>query len=147
MIILYSLLSGLLYRLGGIGKPFNTKIRDFGIPTLAILYLSKYHLSWWIGMATFVLAFGMLVTYWDKWGTDDVEWYEWALTGFGYGISFITYPIAMGHWRGFIIRTLLLTLFMPLWKRYQPKIKIFHDKADLDEIGVGFVYFITLPLI
>jgi hypothetical protein len=142
-IIILSLISGILYRLGGIGDPFNTKVRDFGCPTIALITLIwtlDIYAPWWIHFISFGLMFGAMTKYWDYWGSDDVEWYEWALTGFMYGLSFIAYPIDSHHWLGFGLRTGFLTIFMPLWKKYCPKKKIFHDKADIDEIGVGIAY-------
>ena len=87
MLILMSLLSGVLYRMGGIGKPFNTKCRDFGVPAIALItiWLSDIIIAWWVYLFAFGLMFGSMTTY-CKFGQNDVRWWNWLLTGILYGL-------------------------------------------------------------
>ena len=55
----------------------------------------------WAHVAYFGLAWAALSTYWDRWGTDDVEWYEWLITGIGYALAVLPYAIATGQWEAF----------------------------------------------
>jgi hypothetical protein len=64
-ILVACLLSSVLYRLGGVGKPFNTKFRDLGCPTVLVALcwiLFGFH---WVYIPMFGLCFGALTTYWD----------------------------------------------------------------------------------
>jgi hypothetical protein len=82
-ILIATLLSSLLYRLGGQGKPFNTKYRDLGCPTVLFLllwFLFGFH---WIYFLVFGLSFGALTTYWDFIFKYDNFWF----TGFMYGLA------------------------------------------------------------
>lgn len=138
---------GLAYRLGGIGKPFNTKFRDWGCPACAFLSMWALNINtefWW-SLVTFFAMWGAFATYWDKWGTEAVEWFEWMITGFFYGMALL--PIAMytGKYLGFIIRTVILTIFMPFSNKFQ--IKVVWDRTDGVEFSRGFVYNITIPLL
>lgn len=132
-------LSGVLYRLGG-AKGWNTKYRDFGCPLIliAVVVLSGH---WhWTLIPSAILMFGSLCTYWDKWGTDDVEWYEWMVTGFFYGMSMLPYAIGTGHYVGFIMRTIFLTVLTMLWSEY-------HDDVIFEEGGRGALLIISAPLL
>ena len=151
-LIVVSCLSGVLYNLGGRGDDywekhkqfprwlFNTKVRDLGVPLLTLGWL-LCHLSapWWAYFLTFGIMFGTLTTYWDYWGTDDVEWYEWALTGFMYGLSLFILAIVTGHYAGFIYRCVILSVLTCLWSEGI-------GKAWLEESGRGFLIGITMPL-
>jgi len=68
---------------------------------------------WGTFLGFFILSFGSMTTYWDHWGTDDVEWYEWTLTGFCYGISALPVTIYTGRWVGYYVRTIILMLAIP----------------------------------
>ena len=75
MVILISLiLNAILYRLGGYGKPFNTKYRDFGCPAIALgtLFLLGVRAPWWCWFFSFGLMFGSLTTYLDLIATNGV---------------------------------------------------------------------------
>jgi len=147
------LLGGVFYRLGGssLNIKFKTKIRDLGVPLVGLvclLILMPYRALWayWGAMAWFVgLSFGSLCTYWDHWGTDDVQWYEWTLTGFVMGLAALPIAIYTGRYIGFTIRTLILTVFMPFSNKLQ--FKVLWDKTDGVEGSRGFLFIATLPLL
>lgn len=77
-IALLSVISGILYWLGGRGKEWasqhgfpewtcNTKVRDIGcaiVSTAAAMLVTEA--SWWQHALLFVGTFGSLTTYWDK---------------------------------------------------------------------------------
>ena len=147
ILFVYSVASGIMNRLGGYGRPFNTKFRDWGCPLFAFLtmWLFGIHADLWWSLIAFLLMFGAMTTYWDKWGTDNVEWYEWALTGFFYGLSVLPIAIYTGRYLGFVIRIIILTVFMPLSNKLQ--FKVIWDKTDGVEFSRGFIYNITIPLL
>ena len=96
VLVIFGVVSGALYRLGGIGKPYNTKYRDFGVPIIALatmLYL-KVEFSWQLVLST-VLLFGALTTYWKKinkfFGDTDenCHWYNWLVHGLICGLAYL----------------------------------------------------------
>lgn len=157
MILGLSIISGIFYRLGGMGndgylrlkdrfpwiKPwmFNTKVRDFGVPTVCLGWLYfALGCPWWAYFLSFGIMFGSMTTYWEFWGDEGVEWYEWLLTGFGYGFSLILLAATSGHWAGFIYRCVILAASTCIWSE-----SIGND--NLEEFGRGFLIAITLPLL
>ena len=68
-ILIACILSAALYRMGGKGKPYNTKYRDLGCPTVGLILiflLFGFKLSFlWLYLLTFGLSFGALTLYWD----------------------------------------------------------------------------------
>lgn len=144
--ILATILSGVLYRLGGIGKPFNTKYRDFGVPLcglVSMLFLGIYA-SWWQYLLYFGLCFGSMTTY-NKWaskmiGKDDNSVYgiSWFVTGLSY--AFAALPVIWGDWSGFIIRCLVVSILTAVWS-------CLIDTDWLEEGGRGVLVNGTLPLL
>jgi len=146
--IIGSIISGILYRLGGIGKPFNTKVRDFGVPSVSVGLLIYYSINYgielnsWMILAlvgTFLAMFGSMTTYCTPEGQEDVMWWNWAMTGLLYGVSGVFFAIATGNWIGFGIRTILLGVTIALWSEW-----ISWD--DLEEFGRGVLFTVTLPI-
>lgn len=136
--IIATLLSSVLYRMGG-AQGFNTKFRDLGLPTIAVAlltYLGGWH---WIYILCFGLYFGSLTTYWKKKGTD-AKWFNWLLTGLGYSLSFLPLALFTGHWLGFCIRTILVSVGVTIWSE-----KI--GNAVVEELGRGVITTSTLPLL
>ena len=67
-ILVSSAISGVLYRLGGIGRPFRTWMRDWTIPAVVIgvmLYLG-IQAVWWAWVLSYILIGTSLTTYWDS---------------------------------------------------------------------------------
>ena len=90
VVIIGSIISGVLYRLGGWSKG-NTKFRDLGCPTVALVALwlvvgfkSSY---WWAYLLTFLFSFGALCTY--RYGLPKPKDYTWHyyLHGFMCGLA------------------------------------------------------------
>ena len=135
------ILSAILYRLGGIGKPWNTKVRDMGVPLVCLLWLYFcVSAPWWVWFIMFGMMFGALTTYWDYWGTDNVEWYEWALHMGMVGVA-LTPLIWFGvPWYYHILRIIVLAVAGAAWSEYI-------DIDWLEEGGRGFLIAATLPLL
>ena len=144
MTLLLSLLSGILYRAGGKGGKwyFNTKFRDFGVAILVCLclYFAKYTMPWWAWLTTFGVMFASLTTYWEKWGSDDVEWYEWLLTGLGYSLAILPVVYFNQLWTGFLYRTIILTLFTMY-------ASIVYGGDEMEETTRGWLIIATLNLL
>ena len=141
--ILFSLISAVLYRLGGYGKPFNTKYRDFGCPLMFVLSMIALGVSVpiWVHIISFGLMFASMTTYHDYLTKDGREnWVCWAMTGFTYGFSAILYASFMGAWVGFAVRTFSLVLLTAFYSEAV-------GNATAEESGRGFLFNITAPLL
>jgi len=150
-LIVLTMLSGLLYRLGGWGDPgrknypklptwlFNTKARDLGCPLCAFLGMLFFvEMSWWMALAHFLsfgILFGALTTYWDFLFEFDNHWVH----GFMCGLAYFPYAIVSGHWVGFGVRCVVVAIAMGL---------ISTQSSDdvVEEVGRGASLIPTLPL-
>jgi len=147
IILLWSFLCGVAYRLGGVGKPFDTKFRDIGCAFISLITIWSFGISVELGWTVLYLlcVFGTMTTCWEYWKTDDIEWFEWCLTGFFYGLSALPICLSTGRYLGLIIRTIILTIFMPFSNKLQ--FKAIWDKTDGVEFSRGFMFNITIPLL
>ena len=130
--------SAWLYRKGGADNS-NTKFRDLGIPALMLLQfylLNAWHDSLWI---CFFLLFGSLTTYFKKKGSE-AKWWNWLIVGLAFSISMLPYAISTHHIIGFIIRSVIVTVFVVLWSEYI-------DDVEDEEHGRGFIILATMPLL
>ena len=134
-----SILSGVLYRLGGYGPPFNTKVRDFGVPSCMAAYFAITGHWHWVLILCFGLVFGAQTTYFKRKGWD-VYWFNWLYCGLAFSFALLPYVWATGHWAGFAWRTLVVTGFTVA-------ISELSGKDWIEEGGRGFVQIITLPLL
>jgi len=112
LVILLSIASAILYRMGGSGK-FNTLYRDLGCPATNILALLAMGITApvWAWVVTYGIMFGSMTTYCKIGNQEDVKWYNWLLTGLMYGVT----PILLLIFGSitivpFIIRTIVLGL-------------------------------------
>lgn len=142
-LILLSVGSGALYRLGGSSLPIEniTKFRDVGCSLIGCLMLAL--IDWplsgaaWIGLfLSFGLAWGAMTTYFKQKG-HDAKWWNWMLVGLAFGICFFPYVMATGQWIPFIYRTIITTCFITIWSE-----SIGWDV--LEEFGRGFIFAISL---
>jgi len=165
IIFLLSILSGILYRLGGAGKLNNsfdflrnTKARDIGCNVVVnsaifILLASNGFKITPSLLIEYLLSIGFLLaslsTYWKKKGTNG-NYFTWAVTGFFYGLSAIPFIFHTNLWLVFTIRTVILTLFIMLWwKKHPQSIKLFNhvcNGAQIEEFGRGFMLALTTLL-
>jgi hypothetical protein len=148
---LATIISALLYRLGGLGADgkvrfpfipkwmFDTKVRDAGCSLVATAWMYQYYpvhiQDWYIYAISFFLMWGALTTYWDKlFGYDNF----WA-HGFAIAFAFLPYAIYTGEWIGFIVRCAALTVLCG-------GISKFSGNDDVEELGRGGSIALTLPL-
>lgn len=139
--LLCSSLCAFLYRIGGKGKPFNTKYRDLGCPLIVYGYLlTMWHpinlLGWIMVLLAFGLTFGALTTYWDSLFGFDNFWFH----GFMIGLACFTLFWAGIVWWPILIRTILLATLVGDWSQW-----IKND--DIEESGRGFFLCATIPIL
>ena len=133
LIIGLSIVSGILYRLGGWEKR-NKLFRRLGCPlVLLVIILSLFGLKlgfWWAYLLTFGLSFGALTTYWDWLFGYDNYWFSGFMCGLaGIPLLWAGVPLYI-----ILIRLIICTVGMGLWSKY--------TKNDVvEEIGRG-VFFI-----
>ena len=145
--IVFALIAGLLYRLGGIGKPFDTKYRDLGVPIIVTIWMITFGYFHWSLLFCFGALFGAMTTY-NKWvgyffnrpDKSTVYWESWLVTGLFYGLAILPYCIFQGHWVGFGIRAVICAVFCCLWSQ-------FIGKDWLEEGGRGAIVVLTLPFV
>lgn len=160
--LILTILGGFLYRCGGAGKSgkwydflLNTKMRDFGLPTISVLlflFLSwpDFNITHFSLILTWGLLFAAQTTYWKKKGTD-ARWYNWAMTGLAYSIAWILTVIAQnipGHipnsfhvtWLGFLSRSIVCTALTVI-------VSELFGKVVYEENARGEVEIVTIPLL
>ena len=143
--LIISLLCAVLYRLGGVGKPFDTKYRDLGVPALCLPYLwflGHSHLlgPFWLQIALFLGVFGLmfwaLTTYWDFLFGFDNYWFH----GFAVAVACVPLYFLGFHWWAIVIRCVILAVLVGGWSAW--------IKLDwLEEGGRGFFIAATIPLL
>jgi hypothetical protein len=147
-LILLSLFSGLCYRLGGIGRPFRTWMRDWLCPLIAIgALLMFWHpgniLSWLILPLCYLMMGGSLTTYWDETSSNGED--NFYMHGFMVGFAFIPLAFVGIPWYLIVLRAIVLSLFMGLLNVYAQK--WFPKVSDwIEEIGRGISLVISIPL-
>lgn len=137
--VLASVICGILYRLGGIGRPFNTKHRDLGCPTavwLVNLYLLDIKGEWWVHLICFLLLFAALTTYWDSLFGFDNFWFH----GFMCGLAHVPMAFIDGHWFLWPLRAIIMGALIGGWS-----LLIGNDVAE--EFGRGFLIVATLLIL
>lgn len=142
IIILLSLIAGLLYRFGGMGKPFNRYYRRLGVPAIVLITLILLHraLPWWAYLSVFALQFGTLTTYFKFGKQADVVWYNWALTGLFCSLAVLPVVCVTHTWMGFCLRSgLILGVYVVVSELF--------DSVWIEELGRGAVLVATLPLL
>ncbi len=137
--------SATLYRMGG-ADGYNTKFRDFGVPTCVVMVLMIMGFFNWMFIPIFGLTFAAMTTY-HKWlgrlvgrKDNEVHWESWAMTGLAYSMALIPYAWTTGHWTGFFVRTAVCTVLTAGWSSLV-------GNAKWEELGRGFIVTATLPLL
>jgi hypothetical protein len=137
--ILLTAVSALLYRLGGWGHGFNTKVRDMGVPTCMLALMAWLGLWHWSLILCFGLMFGAQTTYFKKSGTDAM-WYNWLAVGVAFGLAMLPYAAATGQWLGFGARFVIVAFYTVVWSEMI-------GQAWIEESGRGAIQIATLPLL
>lgn len=147
-VILLAVLAGVLYRLGGIGKPWNSKVRDLGCPAVMIATMAILgHWHWSLIMCAGLL-FASLTTY-NKWAgyffnrpdKHTVYLESWIITGLFYGLSIIPYVFFVSHdYVMFGVRCVLLAVLTGLFSHVI-------GKVFWEEFSRGFLIISTLLIL
>ena len=139
--------SAILYHIAGRGGFKGAKLlRRLGCSFIALLLyilLAGFKLGHiWAYIVFWGLNYGALSSYMSELQEpkDNVNWFEWLITGLLYGISAFPLCIASGKWVGFIIRTIILTFGIML-------IREKFGEVEIEELGSGGLYVLTLPLL
>ena len=147
MLVAFSFVAGVLYRLGGVGKPFNTKYRDFGVPIIYMLYLLYSGIPFNVYLiASAILLFASLTTYWkciSRWIGKDIEnvyWWNWLATGFFYGLTLLPMCFMEVSFSAIILRAVVLGVLTMIWSE-----KI--SDVEWEEFGRGFLIIVTLIIL
>jgi hypothetical protein len=154
--IFLSLLSGVLYHLGGLGDDgakkypklpkwmFNTKMRDWvcSLCNLGLISLLFGWVVWWQYLGVFLLSWGFLSTYhgwlnkFFKKPEDNVYWFNWFTHGFCLGLPLLLLITIIPIW-GVLLICLGMGISMMIWSQLI-------SLAWLEEGGRGFLFiFIT----
>ena len=139
-VIILSILSGILYRIGGTNK--GTLWRDIGcsLVTLLTCFLFGLYTSFVSSLIVYIITFGLswsaLSAYWEQ---DEKKWGYWA---HGLGLSLALIPIAYitNNWFGFGIRCIILTALITIISEY-------FTKDWLEEGLRGITIILTIPIL
>lgn len=144
-VILLSALSGLLYRMGGIGKPWDTKYRDIGCPLAALSlywFLNGFQAGhWWSYLLVFGLSWGAMTTYWDWLFKKDNFYMHGAMLGMAALPLYIEIPFEM-----ILLRAVILSLSFGLINKYVNEWEI-PDRDIIEEVSRGVLYTATISLL
>ena len=137
-LLLICFLSGMLYRLGGLGKPFKTWMRDWVIPLVWLIGFCLIEgfswANWWVYLSIWMLMAGALTTYWDDlFGYDNFYAHGFMIGLASFPLLFIGFPIYV-----ILLNGLITGLLMGLWCK-------FFGNDWVEEIGRGV--FVCLPLV
>ena len=160
MTFILSMASLILYRLGGMkGKWFNTKIRDLGCPTAALVWMLIFTrgYSFFTHFIAFGLLFASLTTYYDesknKIKDSLARLINWQypkdnlyLHGGMIGLAYFPYAVEIGIYFNFFYRAVLLGVFMGALNYVANKYKIPHSDW-VEECGRGAMIVLTLPIL
>ena len=143
-----ALVCSVLYRLGGIGNPFKTWMRDWVIPTL--IYTTIGFLSVPMPLLAYFMLFlailptgFALTTYWDDLfkGVDN-----FYMHGFMVGLGAFPLFWAGYAWWTILVRAIILGVLMGTLNTWINKTKI-PFKDWIEELFRGAVIILTLPLL
>ena len=150
-IAILAVVSGILYRLGGASKedakeefPWVpewflkvSKKRDIGcsfVKLCAVLILGIWA-PWFIHLASFILLFGALTTYWDRLFGYDNHYFH----GFMCGLAYFPYILVTANYVAFLISIFIITVGMGL-------ISQLSGNDRVEEIGRGIILVVPLLL-
>jgi len=142
-----SVLAGVLYRMGGVGKPYNSKVRDMGVPTVMLAVMAVWGMFHWSLVLCWGMTFGALTTYWDFVNKllpvadkGKEYWWNWALHGFFVALAMFPLAIAYSAWLEFWIRMGLVSVIVTVWS-------VSFSNVMWEEWGRGFWITVTLPIL
>lgn len=131
-IVVLSILAGIFGRMGGIGKPFKSWMRDWIIPLFFSIAVWRCGFSlgyWWVLVINYIPLGGSLTTYLDSiFGYDN-----FFAAGFMVGVSSFLIPLFTGHWWLFAIRAILLAVIWGSLNRWLPERILFWHRDTVEE--------------
>ena len=145
LVLLATVLSGILYRLGGAARIGDwldvlkhSKTRDWGCSLIVVALMLAQPIVWWIHVIVFILMWTALSTYWD-----DLFGYDnYGFHGLVIGLACFPYAIVIGGWiwLWFIVRALIMGFFMKYWCKV-------NTNDVKEEVGRGSIIAFTVPLL
>lgn len=126
--VLGSIGAAICYRLGGIGKPWDTKWRDIGVPLFICVSL-PWH---WSLVPCFLLSSASQTTYWKKKTQPDATFANWLCTGYFYALSFLPYFWLTNNMVNYAYCMVTIPVLTGLWSSAI-------DTDWLEEGGRGFI--------
>ena len=145
----FSILAGILGRMGGAGKPYKTWMRDWIIPViftgLMVWQIWRSPSLWLVGAYSmgFLALGGSLSTYWDWLFGFDNLWFS----GLMVGLSAFPYEIILHHWVGFSIRAIVLAVIWGCLNTIKYD-RILIWRRDVAEENLRYISVIlTMPLL
>lgn len=149
-ILILAVIAGILYRFGGSsgGVRFIRELGEGAVLNIAMLFLGIF--NW--GSLACLGSVWIESTYLKIKG--EVNWY---VVGATFSIATLPWYIwgcistkSFYHWRGYLLRTIVCSLFVGLWQNYisEDIASMFGVSKDkVDEGGRGAIQILTLPLL
>ncbi len=137
-VIVLSLLSGVMYRMGGSGN-FPRWVRPTGLGCTMLAGLALLGFFHWTMFLCAGAIYGLSTTYFKKKDTD-ANWLNWLFVGIAFSISVLPLVLHYGNYLGFAVRTVICTGLVVLWSETQ-------GNAVKEEFGRGVIPIATLPLL
>ena len=138
IVMVFSVVGALLYRLGGWEKGRKV-FRRVGTPAAALAMffcMQGFYGQYWTYFVSFMLLnYFAMSTYHDYVGYDN-----FYLTGLVYATAALPLVLLTESWVGFTLRCAILTIVTGLWSRT-------FGNDIVEETGRGFFYCVTMPLI
>ena len=147
--IIATILSAILYRLGGSAKDGSwydwmkwSKTRDWGCTIVALVALGMMGrtLRWYWYIPTFIGCWLALTTYWDDIFNTD----SYVMHLLFVGLSFLLFAIVHGCWVGFILRAVVMAFFG--WASHLIDETELEHRDVVSELVRGASIILTLPL-
>lgn len=134
MLFALAIISGILGRCGGVGKPYDTKYRDVGCSLIAVvalcLFVGFQWSAWWVYLIIFGLHWGAFSTYWDWLFKYDNFWFS----GFMCGLAMLPACFILPWiWWLLLIRAVVLSAGWGLIHKFMPKKLLAWDGAVAEE--------------
>ena len=102
--VLLVVASAVLYRMGG-AAGYNTKFRDLGCPTVAVVSALIIGLCHWSLAISWLVCFAVMTTYWKRKG-QDANWYHWWTAGLMYAVAFLPVAYYLSRIEAFVFFTI-----------------------------------------
>lgn len=144
MTILLSVLSSILYRIGGMDKkiiPFaNSQFRDIGCPILVLIILLQHGILWYLAALASLLVLGFIRTYHDYTGQDNMY-----LHGLFIGFSMLPLYWSGVQWYQIVLYSASLAIVMGALNTFCTRVSVqFSDWIEELTRGFIIIYFLKI---